>query len=67
MQFSYTLYKRHYEQMQLKKMEYQKYFGQEREMWAHKDEKWQSIWTTLGLAGLMVGLIGGAVYIVHLK
>jgi hypothetical protein len=36
MQFSYSLYKRHYDKIQLKKMEYKKYYGHDREIWEHK-------------------------------
>ncbi len=39
MQFSYNLYKKHYEKVQEKKKDYIKYPGHEREEWAHKDEK----------------------------
>jgi hypothetical protein len=67
MQFSYGLYKKHHEEIQVKKAEYKKYYGHDREIWARKDEKGEPIWNTLGLATLIVGLLVGSVYIVNWK
>lgn len=67
MQFSYNLYKKHYEKVQQKKKDYIKYPGHEREEWAHKDEKQGPIWGPLGAGALMIGLVSGAIYFVNMK
>jgi hypothetical protein len=67
MQFSYNLYKKHYEEIQRKKMEWVKYPGHDRELWAKKTERGEPQWKTLGLASLIAALAFGAVVVVNYK
>lgn len=53
--------------MQSKKKDYVKYETKSDTEWAHKDEKGEPIWKTLGVGAAMLGLATGAIYFVNMK
>lgn len=54
--FSYKLFKQHYENVEQPKAEYQKYEGQNQSYYARKDEQGEKLWkqVTAGSVGLLI-------------
>ena len=67
MQFSYRLYKKHDELIETEKSKYKKYPGQDKEYYARQDEEYSPIWKALAIAGVMIGIGAGTIWVVNLK
>ena len=68
MKFTYNLYKKHFEDFQIKKSLYKIYPGtNNREFWAKKDEKEEFPWKPLAGAGAILALLVGSVTLMNMK
>ena len=67
MEFSYNLYKKHYEKYQEEKKKYKKYSGNNRDFYVKDDEPFEPTWRNVGISCALLGITVGAFWVVNAK